>query len=122
MSKKRSTKQSRIYRRIIWTCICYVRYTLVGYLLLASRPGHKRFRLVDIPIGDTWAAREKLVNAGKIRSIGASNLFTIEKMEELLNTADIPPAVNQIEAHPYLLQPKSFGLLKENLYLTNNLQ
>ncbi|EDP50201.1 aldehyde reductase, putative [Aspergillus fumigatus A1163] len=74
----------------------------------ASRPGHKRFRLVDIPIGDTWAAREKLVNAGKIRSIGVSNLFTIEKMEELLNTADIPPAVNQIEAHPYLLQPKIY--------------
>lgn len=72
---------------------------------------------MDIPIGDTWAAREKLVNAGKIRSIGVSNLFTIEKMEELLNTAD-----NQIEAHPYLLQPKSFGLLKENLHLTNNLQ
>ncbi|KAF7175666.1 hypothetical protein CNMCM7691_009673 [Aspergillus felis] len=76
-------------------------------------PVTKRFRLVDIPIGDTWAALEKLVKAGKIRSIGVSN-FTIEKMEELLKTAEIPPAVNQIEAHPYLLQPKLFRYLKEN--------
>jgi L-glyceraldehyde reductase len=59
---------------------------------------------------------EKLVRAGKIRSIGVSN-FTIEKMEELLKTAEIPPAVNQIEAHPYLLQPKLFQYLKENTIL-----
>jgi L-glyceraldehyde reductase len=76
---------------------------------------------VDIPIGDTWAAMEKLVRAGKIRSIGVSN-FTIEKMEELLKTAEIPPAVNQIEAHPYLLQPKLFQYLKENVRPTNPLQ
>jgi L-glyceraldehyde reductase len=84
-------------------------------------PVTKRFRLVDIPIGDTWAALEKLVKAGKIRSLGVSN-FTIEKMEELLKTAEIPPAVNQIEAHPYLLQPKLCRYLKENVRPTDLLQ
>ncbi|RAK79350.1 aldo/keto reductase [Aspergillus fijiensis CBS 313.89] len=59
--------------------------------------------VIDVPIKDTWAAMEELVAKGKIRSIGVSN-FTREKIEELLKTAKIPPAVNQIEAHPYLQQ------------------
>lgn len=75
-------------------------------------PVTKRFRLADVPISDTWAALEKLVRAGKIRSIGVSN-FTVGKLQELLQTAEIPPAVNQIEAHPYLQQPALFQFLKE---------
>ncbi|PYI16040.1 Aldo/keto reductase, partial [Aspergillus violaceofuscus CBS 115571] len=59
--------------------------------------------VIDVPAKDTWAAMEELVAKGKIRSIGVSN-FTREKIEELLKTAQIPPAVNQIEAHPYLQQ------------------
>ncbi|KAL2794349.1 Aldo/keto reductase [Aspergillus keveii] len=59
--------------------------------------------VVDVPIKDTWAAMETLVAKGKVRSIGVSN-FTREKIEVLLKTAKIPPAVNQIEAHPYLQQ------------------
>ncbi|KAH8432311.1 aldo/keto reductase [Aspergillus melleus] len=59
--------------------------------------------VIDVPIKDTWAALEALVAKGKVRSIGVSN-FTKEKIEELLKTAKIQPAVNQIEAHPYLQQ------------------
>ncbi|BCS22825.1 aldo/keto reductase [Aspergillus puulaauensis] len=59
--------------------------------------------VIDVPTKDTWAAMEALVAKGKVRSIGVSN-FTREKIEELLKTAKIPPAVNQIEAHPYLQQ------------------
>ncbi|KAL4998798.1 NADP-dependent oxidoreductase domain-containing protein [Aspergillus recurvatus] len=54
-------------------------------------PITKRFRLADVRIADTWKALEKLVHSGKIKSIGVSN-FTIEKLEELLKTAEIPPA------------------------------
>ncbi|KAJ9363461.1 aldo/keto reductase family protein [Paecilomyces variotii] len=75
-------------------------------------PVTKRFRLADIPVSDTWAALEKLVKAGKIRSIGISN-FTITETEKLLKTATIPPAVNQIEAHPYLQQPELLKWHKE---------
>lgn len=74
----------------------------------------KRFLIADVPIADTWAALEKLVAAGKIRSIGISN-FTVEATKDLLKTAKIPPAVNQIEAHPYLLQPALFKFLKDNV-------
>ncbi|CEJ55484.1 Putative Aldo-keto reductase [Penicillium brasilianum] len=75
-------------------------------------PVTKRFRIADVPVADTWAALEKFVDAGAIRSIGISN-FTVEATQALLKTAKIPPAVNQIEAHPYLLQPQLFDFLKE---------
>ncbi|KAJ5156687.1 NADP-dependent oxidoreductase domain-containing protein [Penicillium capsulatum] len=77
-------------------------------------PITKRFRRADVPTATTWAVLEKLVEAGKIRSIGISN-FTLDATKELLKTAKIPPAVNQIEAHPYLLQPALFKYLKENV-------
>lgn len=59
--------------------------------------------VTDVPIEDTWAAMEALVEKGKAKSIGISN-FTLEKSEQLLKSARIAPVVNQIEAHPYLQQ------------------
>lgn len=47
---------------------------------------------------------EQLLSTGKVRSIGVSN-FNIPKLQKLLAGASIVPAVNQIEAHPYLQQP-----------------
>lgn len=68
-------------------------------------PKTEEIIVIDVPIKDTWSAMENLVKKGKIRSIGVSN-FTKQKIETLLKTATIPPAVNQIEAHPYLQQPE----------------
>ena len=53
---------------------------------------------------------EELISKGLVKAIGISN-FTITKTEHLLQTAKIVPAVNQVECHPYLQQPK----LKEYL-------
>lgn len=64
--------------------------------------------LGEVPVEETWEAFEELVQEGKVKSIGVSN-FTEERIEKLLKTAKIPPAVNQIEYHPYLQQP---GLAK----------
>lgn len=63
------------------------------------------FQLQDVSIADTWAALEKLVEKGKIRSIGVSN-FNQAKLEVLYRTARIPPALNQYEMHPYFQQEK----------------
>lgn len=41
--------------------------------------------------------------AGKTRSIGVSN-FSIKTLSALLRHASVVPAVNQVEAHPYLPQ------------------
>lgn len=49
----------------------------------------------------SWQALEKLHRAGRIRAIGVSN-YMIPHLDELLTAAEIVPAVNQIEFHPYL--------------------
>ncbi|TKW59131.1 Alcohol dehydrogenase [NADP(+)] [Colletotrichum tanaceti] len=63
------------------------------------------FELADIDPAETWAAMEKLVAKGKARAIGVSN-FTKQRLEALLATTTTVPAVNQVEAHPYLQQPE----------------
>ncbi|KAE9371731.1 aldehyde reductase-like protein [Stipitochalara longipes BDJ] len=68
-------------------------------------PITEQISVIDVPISETWKAMEELVKKGKVRSIGVSN-FTQAKIESLLTTAKIAPAVNQIEAHAYLQQPK----------------
>ncbi|KAF2745205.1 Aldo/keto reductase [Sporormia fimetaria CBS 119925] len=49
----------------------------------------------------TWRAMEELYKAGKARAIGVSN-WTIEGLQKLLRFAEVKPAVNQIEIHPFL--------------------
>ncbi|CAM4136141.1 aldo/keto reductase [Zobellia nedashkovskayae] len=52
---------------------------------------------------DTWRAMEKLYREKKIRAIGVSN-FLQHHLEDLLETAEVVPMVNQMEFHPYLVQ------------------
>jgi len=51
-------------------------------------------------LSDTWKQMEAMVKKGKVKTIGISN-FSIKKMDEILPTAEIIPAVNQLELHPY---------------------
>ncbi|KAI8371892.1 NADP-dependent oxidoreductase domain-containing protein [Blakeslea trispora] len=74
--------------------------------------------VIDVPIIDTWREMEKLVKSGKVRSIGVSN-FTIPMLEDLLKQCEIPPAVNQIEIHPKLIQEEMLAYCKQkNIVLT----
>jgi 2,5-diketo-D-gluconate reductase A len=52
----------------------------------------------------TWKTFEKLVAAGKARSIGVSN-FKPAHLERLLAAAAIRPAVNQIQLNPRVTRP-----------------
>ncbi|MCL0312071.1 aldo/keto reductase [Apilactobacillus xinyiensis] len=54
---------------------------------------------VDGKYVDTWKAMEHLYRQGKIRAIGVSN-FDNERLQDLLDHADIVPAVNQMETNP----------------------
>ncbi len=53
--------------------------------------------------GETWRAMERIRADGRARAIGVSN-YTVRHLEELLATAKEPPAVNQVEFHPFLFQ------------------
>jgi 2,5-diketo-D-gluconate reductase A len=50
----------------------------------------------------TWKTLEEFQGDGRSRSIGVSN-FQVEHLERLAAEANVVPAVNQIELHPYLL-------------------
>jgi 2,5-diketo-D-gluconate reductase A len=52
----------------------------------------------------TWKTFEKLVNAGKVLSIGVSN-FKPAHLNRLLGEATIRPAVNQIQLNPRITRP-----------------
>ena len=52
---------------------------------------------------DTWQALERLVDEGICKSIGLSDI-SLDKVQEIADTARIKPAVVQVEAHPYLPQ------------------
>jgi len=52
---------------------------------------------------DTWRAMERLAEEKVVRSIGLSNFYT-RHMEPVLASANITPAVDQIEYHPGLMQ------------------
>ena len=56
----------------------------------------------------SWRAMEELYEQGRCRAIGVSN-YTIDHLEELLAVCRHPPAVNQVEFHPFLYQK---GLLE----------
>ncbi|MFJ6195402.1 aldo/keto reductase [Micromonospora sp. NPDC092111] len=49
----------------------------------------------------TWKALEEFQRDGRARSIGVSN-FQVPHLARLAAEADVVPAVNQVEAHPYL--------------------
>jgi aldehyde reductase len=52
---------------------------------------------------ETWRAMENLVDAGKCRAIGLSDVV-LENLVPLYEAARIKPAVVQVESHPYLPQ------------------
>jgi diketogulonate reductase-like aldo/keto reductase len=50
---------------------------------------------------ETWRALERLVDEGRCKSIGLSDI-TLERLQEIVAVARIKPAVVQVESHPYL--------------------
>jgi len=52
---------------------------------------------------ETWTAMEALLADGLVRNIGVSN-FNSEQIDRVMAIAKIPPAVNQVECHPFFSQ------------------
>src|SRR5271170_2822686 len=67
----------------------------------------------DTTLLDTWKAMESLVDHGKCRAIGLSDI-TLDTLKPLYESARIKPAVVQVEAHPYLPETELVEYCKEN--------
>jgi diketogulonate reductase-like aldo/keto reductase len=66
---------------------------------------------------EAYRALETLLADGKVRAIGVSN-FMVDHLTTLLHRAEVVPAVNQIEVHPYFAQPEVQGFGAEHGILT----
>ena len=54
-----------------------------------------------VTLTETWHALERLVDDGRCKAIGLSDV-NLEKVREVVAAARIKPAVVQVESHPYL--------------------
>ncbi|MEH2379475.1 MAG: aldo/keto reductase [Nostoc sp.] len=54
-----------------------------------------------VTLVETWHAMERLVDGGRCKSIGLSDIG-LERLKEIVAVARIKPAVVQVESHPYL--------------------
>src|ERR1700741_1445651 len=61
---------------------------------------------------DTWKAMESLVDHGKCRAIGLSDI-SLNELRLIYESARIKPAVVQVEAHPYLPETELLEFCKE---------
>jgi diketogulonate reductase-like aldo/keto reductase len=62
---------------------------------------------------ETWRALESLVDEGRCRAIGLSDV-SLEQVQEIFEAARIKPAVVHVESHPYLPQWDLLNYCKEN--------
>ena len=77
-----------------------------------AKEGHDADHIQDLR-SETWRAMEDALFQGKCRAIGVSN-FTVKHLEALRKTARVwPPAVNQIEMHPYYPQTELVEYCKQ---------
>ncbi len=70
--------------------------------------------LIHQPVGDyygAYRAMEELYKEGKIRAIGVCNFYP-ERITDLALHAEIIPAVNQVELHPFFQQQKAIENMK----------
>lgn len=67
----------------------------------------------EITLSDTWRTMENLVDDGKVRHIGLSDV-SLEILSSIYQSARIKPTVVQIESHPYLPETELLNFCKEN--------
>lgn len=71
--------------------------------------------LIHQPFHDyygAWRAMEELYKEGRICAIGVSNFYP-DRLVDLCVNAEIIPAVNQVECHPFFQQKDALKVMKE---------
>ncbi|XP_068643110.1 non-functional NADPH-dependent codeinone reductase 2-like [Aristolochia californica] len=77
---------------------------------VSSKPGEfivpvEKENLLPMDFGSVWEAMEECHALGLTKAIGVSN-FSCKKLDLLLSTAKVKPAVTQVEMNPLLRQKK----------------
>jgi aldehyde reductase len=65
-----------------------------------------------VTLFDTWRAMESLVDDGRCRAIGLSDI-SLKELLPIYESAKVKPAVVQVEAHPYLPETELLEFCKE---------
>ncbi len=71
--------------------------------------------LIHQPCGDcygSWCAMTELYQEGRIRAIGVCN-FNSDRLVDFVMNNELPPAINQVEFHPYFQQKKAEEIMRE---------
>ena len=71
--------------------------------------------LIHQPVGDyygAYKAMEEFYKEGRVRAIGVCNFYP-ERLTDLAIHAEVMPAVNQVELHPFFQQEKAIRNMKE---------
>lgn len=71
--------------------------------------------LIHQPFGDyysEWRAMQELYKQGVIRAIGVSNFYP-DRLIDLITNNEVPPAVNQIETHPFFQRVADQQVMRE---------
>lgn len=66
----------------------------------------------NVTLHDTWRAMESLVDKGRCRAIGLSDVG-LKELVPIYESARIKPAAVQVEAHPYLPETELLEFCKE---------
>jgi len=72
--------------------------------------------LLHQPFGDITAgyqAMEQAVAQGKVKAIGLSNFEVVSNFDRIMEIANIPPAVLQVETHPYFQQQDTMAYIDQ---------
>ena len=67
----------------------------------------------EVTLQDTWKALEALVDEGRCKAIGLSDVG-LEQTKEIFDAARIKPAVVHVESHPYLPEWDLVNYCKKN--------
>ena len=77
-----------------------------------------KMEIDSVPLHETWAAMEGLVEQGLVRNIGVCN-YNSALLHDLMSYSRIKPAMLQVESHPYLTQARLLRLANDyNLPVT----
>lgn len=66
----------------------------------------------NVTLLDTWRGMESLVDRGRCRAIGLSDI-TLNDLAPIYESARIKPAVIEVESHPYLPEPELMEFCKQ---------